>query len=144
MVKSIRIMCMLCVMHSIASAIIQADPVPGSIRLLPGYNNRTTQGIDSLTGMIWKKDGVKIHYDIGEMAGDYTDCATCGWTKGEVWRQKQIVSGQEVVLIFTTKRKLIISFPSVHANFYATVANNKELTDMILMVLTYQPPPKTS
>lgn len=121
------------------SALAQDVAPPGSIKLLPGYHNQPTYGIDSKTGIISKEGGVEIHYDIGDMAGDYTDCLTCGWTKGEVWRRKQLVNGQKAVFVFTNKKRLVISFPSSHANFYATIHTSEQLTDTLLMLLTFQP-----
>jgi len=58
----------------------QDVPPPGSIRLLPGYHHRLERGIDSKLGTIWKQGGLQLHYDIGEMAGTYTEC---GWRLDE-------------------------------------------------------------
>jgi hypothetical protein len=120
------------------SAIAQESPPPGSINLLPGYHHRIGQGIDSRVGTIWKKNGLRINYDIGELAGNYAECKQlCNWTDGEVWRKTQIVNGQHVVCVFTSKRRLVVSFPAAHANFYATVKTEGQLTDMLLMLFTF-------
>lgn len=123
----------------ISSASGQEPPAPGSISLLPGYHHRVDRGIDSKVGRIWKEGGLIIHYDIGELAGDYTECGpTCGWTNGELWRREQLVQGQRVICVFTKKRKLVVSFPGAHANFYGTVNTDKQLTEMLLMLLTFK------
>jgi hypothetical protein len=123
----------------IPTAAGQEPPVPGSISLLPGYHHRAGQGIDSQTGVIWKKGALTIHYDIGELAGNYAECGhLCGWTDGEVWRREQVLQGQKVICVFTSKKRLVVSFPESHANFYATVQTDEELTDMLLMLLTFR------
>lgn len=123
-----------------SSAAGDEPPAPGGINLLPGYHHYLGQGIDSKIGRIWKERGLTIHYDIGELAGDYTECGhSCGWTEGEVWRREQILQGQRIICVFTKRRRLVISFPQVHANFYGTVRTDMELTDMLLMVFTFRP-----
>jgi hypothetical protein len=72
------------------------------------------------------------------MAGVYTDCDWCDWTKGETWRKKQLINGQQAVFVFTKSRRLVVSFPESHANFYATVRNESELADMLLMLATFE------
>jgi hypothetical protein len=117
----------------------QPDDVPGNIRLLPGYVHQRGQGIDSSVGSISRKGGLVIEYNIGRLAGVYTDCKDCGWTDGELWRRNQIISGREVKIVLTKSKRLVISFPDTHANFYATVSSESDLTDALLMVLTYNP-----
>jgi hypothetical protein len=83
--------------------------------------------------------GTRIDYAIGELAGNFAECdpKLCVWTKGELWRKKQVINGQAVVLLYTQEKRLIVSFPESHANFYATVDSPEALTEMLLMVLTY-------
>jgi hypothetical protein len=127
----------LCV--TMIAAVGQELPPPGLINLLPGYHHRGEQGIDSRVGTIWKKNGLQIHYDIGELAGNYTGCRPlCDWTDGEVWRKKQLINGQQIICVFTNKKRLVISFPDAHANFYATIRTQQQLTDMLLMLFTFQ------
>jgi hypothetical protein len=135
--KSFSFGCSLVFFLALTALAQQTDPTPGEIKLLPGYNHKTGQGLDSRVGRIWKEDGLKIEYDIGELAGDYATCKSCGWTKGEVWRKQQVINGAPVICVFTKQRRLVISFPKAHANFYATVATDDQLSDMLLMVLTY-------
>ncbi len=116
----------------------QTETAPGSIRLLPGYRHERLSGIDSRVGKIWKQGGVEIQYDIGKMAGNYADCKSCGWTRGELWRRKQIVNGQEAILFFTRAKTLFVVFPDSQANFYATINKAQDMADMLLMLLTFQ------
>jgi hypothetical protein len=112
----------------------------GFITLLPGYEHRVGQGIDSKIGTIQKRNGILIHYDIGELAGVYTDCAPlCNWTTGELWRKKQQIASLQVICVFTRSKRIVISFPEVHANFYATVRDENQLADMFLIVFTFRP-----
>jgi hypothetical protein len=130
----------LVVLLAAMAATAQEFPPPGGIKLLPGYHHQPQHGIDSKIGTISKAGGLQIHYDVGEMAGTFTGCEWCGWSKGEVWRKRQIIDGQEAVLIFTKQKRLVVSFPNVHANFYATIQTQAEMADMLLMLFTFQSP----
>jgi len=59
-------------------AAIAQEPAPGSMQLLPGFQHQHKQGVDSTVGTISKPGGLRIDYDIGEWAGDYTKCTWCG------------------------------------------------------------------
>ena len=118
------------------SSVCATEPPPGGIRLLPGFVHHKVQGIDSTVGEI-TGNGLTIAYDIGEMAGVYTDCKTCGWTDGQLWRKKQQINGHPVVIVYTKKQQMVISFPDSKANFYATVRSEADISDVLLMVLTF-------
>jgi len=122
----------------VGTAQTESTPIPGSIKLLPGYHYQKEQGIDSLVGKIWKKGGLEIDHDIGALAGNYADCKSCGWTDGELWRRKQTVNGQESIIVFTKSRRLIVVFPESKANFYATISTEEDMADMLLMLCTFQ------
>jgi hypothetical protein len=117
----------------------QGIAFPGKINLLPGYELRTEQGIDSAVGTISKTGGLKMDYDIGELAGDYTECSACGWTDGQKWRKEQIISGRKVVCVFAAKNLFVVTFVGAHANFYATIESEDQLADMLLMALSFEP-----
>jgi hypothetical protein len=115
----------------------ESESFPGSIKLLPGYTHQKGRGVDSAVGTIHKNGGLDIEYDIG--AGHYTECgALCGWTNGEIWRKEQRIDGQKVVLVFTKQQRLVITFFESNANFYATIRNEEDMADMLLMVLTFR------
>ena len=138
-----QIAALLFMLLAVSSLMAQEAPPPGRIKLLPGYHHEIRQGIDSFVGIISKPGGLEIQYDIGEMAGNYAACATCGWTKGELWRKVQVVNGQRMVCVFTKEKRLVVSFPQSHANFYATIHGGDELADMLLMMATFQRLPRT-
>ena len=64
-----------------ASAEDAPKPPPFGIKLLPGYPHEPKQGFDSVVGVISKKDGLTIMYEIGRVAkpgglalgGDFAD-----------------------------------------------------------------------
>ena len=122
----------------VGTAQTESTPIPGSIKLLPGYHYQKENGIDSYAGKIWKKGGVEIEHDIGARAGNYADCKTCGWNDGELWRKKQNVNGQESIVVFTKSKTLIVVFPESKANFYATIHTEEDMADMLLMLCTFQ------
>ena len=108
------------------------------VTLLPGYQQREGSSLDSTTGLIWKEGGLRISYDIGRMAGAYTDCDSCDWTRGEKWRKKRVINGQKAVFVFTASRRLVVSFPESHANFFATVRDESDFADMLFMLFTFE------
>jgi hypothetical protein len=118
------------------SAQLNQTSAPGNIRLLPGYVNTYVKPIDSAAaGRIWKADGLVISYDIGLDAGHYEN--NPHWTKRAVWQTEQVVGGKRVVCIYAKSRELLIAFPDDLANFHAKVRNQRDITDMMLIVLTY-------
>jgi len=121
----------------------QADLPPGSIKLLPGYQHKRGHGIDSTVGVIWKTGGLLMEYDIGAMAGDYTHCPPCGWSRSEeIWRKKRVINGQRAVCVLTKKKTtktLFVSFPELDANFFAVVRTDSDSADMFQMLSTFQP-----
>ena len=123
---------------SVSTAQTESTPVPGSIKLLPGYHYQKEHGIDSQVGKIWKQGGIEIYHDIGALAGNYADCKLCGWTDGEMWRKKQVVNGQESIIVLTKSKRVIVVFPESKANFYATIRTEEDMADMLLMLCTFQ------
>lgn len=114
----------------------QQPAPPGGIKLLPGYQHKKLQGIDTRVGRIWKEGGLAIDYDIGRLAGNAAksqDQASLRWSK------EQVVDGRAVQFAFTKDRKLFVTFPQSFANFSASVRSEEDLADMLLMVLTYVP-----
>jgi hypothetical protein len=56
-----------------------------------------------------------------------------------LWTKEQTVQGRAVQLVQTKDRTLYVTFPDSSSNFYATVKNNEDLADVLLMVFTYAP-----
>ena len=86
-------------------------------------------------GASGRRTGFVISYDIGLDAGHYENNPQ--WTKRAVWQTEQVVGGKRVVCIYTRSRELLIAFPDDLANFHAKVRNQRDITDMMLIVLTY-------
>ena len=111
------------------------------VHLLPGFKWTLIPGIDSGGGTISNNDGLKI--EVGLCCGFAIEADEV--SKNMVlWHDEQIVNGERVLLVFTKSKELIISFPISTAraiNFRAKIRSQKELAEMLLMVLTYQPPP---
>lgn len=111
------------------------------VQLLPGFKWTFIPGIDSGGGMISNKDGLNI--EVGLCCGFAIEADEVSKNR-VLWHDEQIVNGERVLLVFTKSKELIISFPISTAraiNFRAKIRSQKELAEMLLMVLTYQPPP---
>jgi hypothetical protein len=112
------------------------NPIPprSPLVLLPNYKLEILKGIDTDGARIWKKPGVEIEY----AQGMYLEDATAHMKADEiVWKQEQVINKQKVQCFYTKSHDLIVSFPSLHAYFSARIHNQQELTDMLLMVVTY-------
>jgi hypothetical protein len=118
------------------AATTQKDPPPGGIKLLPGYQHKTLQGIDTWVGKIWKEGGLEIKYDIGFLAGDYADPKNSGQF---VWYKEQLIGGRRVHCALYKSNSLVVSFPDSSANFMAQVNSQEDIADVLMMVLTYRP-----
>jgi hypothetical protein len=137
MIKSLLVLGILFLPFASFAARAQADPPPGNIKLLPGYQHQTLQGIDTRVGKIWKPGGIEIKYDIGHLAGDYANPKNRDEYQ---WYREQVVGGHTVHCALDKGNTLVVSFPDTESNFMATVKSQADVADMLLMVLTYQPP----
>ena len=119
------------------ASVAQPRPVvaPFHIKLLPGYQVHAGRSLDSITGEIRKPGSLTITFDL---VGAYTDCKRCGWTDGELWRKKQLVNGEEAVFVFTKSKRVVVSFPQSRANFYASIHNESDMADMLLMLSPFE------
>lgn len=110
---------------------------PGNIKLLPGYTHERKQGIDSRVGEISKTEGITIRYDIGRMAGNYIDSVYPREKQNLVWIKNQKINNHDLTIILLKDGSIYATFTDVTANFISNVKNNEELTDFLLMILTY-------
>jgi len=109
---------------------------PSPLALLPGYKIQISGGIDSSAGKIWKAGGLTIDVEFCCGFGNKAE----SFDKRQVlWREDQTIGGQPVVCVFTKSRELIVSYSRRSANFRAKIRNQKDLSEMLLMVLTYDP-----
>ena len=123
------------------SGIAEPDPVPGAMKLLPGYKHTKDPDNAQLTGNVWKERGLDIYYDIGAVGS----VAATRKAKA-LWYKEQVVNGRVVQLALTVfpnkNRELFISVSEGSdrfANFHAKVQSEEDVADMLLMVLTYTP-----
>ena len=124
-----------------------AEP-PGGIQLLPGYEHKTLRGIDSRPGVIEKEGGLKIYYDIGRITqpgearfgGDFHDAAErFGHDKtSALWYKEQVVNGQPAHIAYGKDHLLHVSFPQGGINFSTKAETVEDVTEALLMLLTYR------
>lgn len=112
------------------------NPTPGNIRLLEGYTHNPLQGIDSIVGNFSKNGGILIRYDIGETAGFYTDY--CNYQNACQWIKKQMINNREVRIALTAENRILATFPQDYANFFADTNSPENVSDFLLMIMTYK------
>jgi hypothetical protein len=118
-----------------------ADAAPGGMKLLSGYKHQKLRGIDTLVGKISKEGGLSIQYDIGRLAGNYAQSQAKEET---LWHREQVIGGRPVQLTFAKNKTLYVTLPEANANFYALAKSEEDIADILLMVLSYSPPEKTT
>ena len=112
-----------------------ADPPPGAIHLLEGYQHETLQGIDSRVGRIFKNGGPEVHYDIGALAGNHAR-----QPEMRRWSKRQTVGSNTFTLTMRTDDSLVLTFDKNTANFFISgIRTQEELAEILLMLLTYNP-----
>jgi hypothetical protein len=111
---------------------------PGkAMKLLPGYQIEERTGIDAIEGTIAKRDGLTVQYDIGKFRNNV---ASLQDKKRLRWYKEHEANGLPVHLALAKDGTLYVTFPYFAANFQANVANEAEMAEVLLMVLTYSPP----
>jgi hypothetical protein len=132
-----------------------SNRLPGNIQLLPGYTAKGHESIDSSAWTIEKPGGLTIEFKMGVGAGFL---ANPKFMKQYSWYAEQIVNGHRInmaltkpgqITIYSPPRMesgtiLLVSFPigptyQTAANFSAKVSNQRDVAEMLLMVLTYNP-----
>lgn len=114
-----------------------AEPPPGAIKLLPGYEHVPSCGIDTLGGSIRKAGGLEINYDIGAMAGNFAYRAA----QNAEWFRTEKVYDDTVLIVLTKNGRLVATYEKAVANFVATVRSEADIDDFVKMVITYIPRP---
>lgn len=110
------------------------EPPPGGMKLLPGYEHRPLQGIDTSVGEIVKGERVVIRYDIGPLAGDRVrpeDREKC-----LIYEEKRI-EGQ-TARFCSTPTGLDVTFAESSANFFVRPENEAELRELVMMVESFR------
>ena len=144
MVFSIVVVCALLLLWGPRQILIArrvADPKPpGGIQLPYGYRHQYTQGIDSLTGRIWRPGRPEINYDIGVWAGEQ---AIDIKPEEREWSREQTINGLRVVTVLMKTNDLIVTFMSDHtrnlaaANFSAFVKSQDDIDEVMSVLKTY-------
>jgi hypothetical protein len=145
------------VVLSLASSAFALDEPYGGIRLLDGYHYERSHTSDTINGVITKTGALRIEFESGISEGYAVELKNR--TK-YIWYREQTISGHKVMLALVKRgattwkpevarnpspsNLLMITFPGRFgpndaANFYAEVANEQEIADMLLMVLTFDP-----
>jgi hypothetical protein len=147
----------ICVLVLLTTALAD-DPSYGNIKLLDGYRYKRSRTFDTINGLIYKEGGLSIEFESGISEGYAVDPKE---QNKYVWYREQVINGHKVLLALArsgvstrwepekprgTKPRniLMVTFPGKFgpndaANFYAEVLNEKEVADMLLMVLTFDP-----
>ena len=144
-------LCLIILACATTSDAQEADSPPGGIRLLPDYTHKTLQGFDSRPGLISKKDGLQIRYDIGRvrkagligLGGDFSDQTKSVPAKDRHWYKEQLISGKRVHLAYTKKGVLRASYPESGINFNVEAKTHEELAEALLIILSYPTPAKS-
>jgi hypothetical protein len=141
----------------LASPLSALDEPYGGIRLLDGYRFERSHTFDTINGVITKTGGLRIEFESGINEGYAVEAKNK--TK-YIWYREQTINGHKVMFALakrgvtpwkpevtrnpTPSNVLMVTFPGrivpdQAANFYAEVANEQEIADMLLMVLTFDP-----
>ena len=121
----------------------------GTIELLPGYELRALQGIDSAPGRILRADSsFVIHYDIGGMAGTRVGPLN---EADYLWVIRHEVNGHRAytgLSVHEGRRQIATTIHGdgsivwrLPANFMADVRGEQDVAEFILITSTYQPDP---
>jgi|SRR5215831_12685568 len=133
------------------------DEPYGGLRLLDGYRFERSHTFDTINGVITKPGGLRIEFERGINEGYAVEPKN---KDKYIWFREQTVNGHKLMLALVKRdvtpwkpevgrnprpaNVLIVTFPlrigpDAAANFYGEVANEQEIADMLLMVLTFDP-----
>ena len=103
------------------------------MRLLAGYQHERLFGIDTLVGRIWKPGGPKVHYDIGQLAGNHAQQSDM-----RRWSKRQSIGERTFTLTMQTDDTVILTFDQGTANFFVRgIRGDEEFAEVLLMLLSY-------
>jgi hypothetical protein len=108
------------------------------LRLLPGYKFKSGPVLEGGSfGAISKVDGPTIDFEVNP----YATVAVDSIPKNQLlWREEQFVGKNHFVCVYTRADEIVITVPGPYlANFRAKIHSQKDLADVLLMVLTFDP-----
>lgn len=133
---------------TIPAAAQKNEPPPFKIRLLPGYRHNRLFGVDTTVGRISKRHGLIIEYDLGDLPVREPPRVRpprnwnrqCKWIKDD---DSSPTADTDINCKIDTdenghKQTLFVHFPD-GATFWAQVKNKQQISEMVRMVLTYDP-----
>ncbi|HWS56394.1 MAG TPA: hypothetical protein VN228_19810 [Pyrinomonadaceae bacterium] len=141
-----------------ASKILAVDQPYGKVKLLEGYKYKRSSTVDTINGLIYEDGGLSIEFESGISQGY---AVTPKERDKYLWYREQTVNGHRVMVALTTsgagtvwepekprgpkpRKILMVTFPGRFgpddaANFYAEILNEREVADVLLTALTFDP-----
>jgi hypothetical protein len=114
----------------------QTKETMSAVRLLPGYKIQSVPGIEGgLGGTIWKESGPKIEFVLFGMY--FENPVRAAKPEDVLWKEEQVLNGYPSACVYTKSKELIVSFPTKFSFFRAKVESPKDLTEVLLMVTTF-------
>lgn len=129
------------VLCCLAAAGCTPDAGPPNVDVLPDlpdhWRNVPGQGIDSNVGAFESGElDLKIHYDIGRLAGAYADADN---HPNHQWLKEAKRDGAFYRYLLAADNTLFITFPDEGpANFYAQARDDDEITYVMELVTRYR------
>lgn len=116
----------------------QRKQTSSPVRLLPGYKIKAISGFEGgLAGTIWKEDGPRIEFDVRSRTASAIDSVA---KEQILWREEQSIGENQFVLVYTRSDELVIAvFGNITADFHAKIRNPRDLAEVLLIVLTFEP-----
>ncbi|HRH40421.1 MAG TPA: hypothetical protein PKY82_02165 [Pyrinomonadaceae bacterium] len=111
-------------------------PPPGNMKLLNKYFYKKGWAIDAAVGTISKENGLQIEYSSGLNMGNFAADAIYKERRNVVWIKDQEVNNKKVLLVYLNDGRIYATFEE-RTNFTSTVKTNEELTDFLIMIMTY-------
>lgn len=122
--------------------------LPGGLEvtLLPGYKYEPKQGFDSIVGVLEKKEGLTITFEIGHnpppgaprFGGSFTNQALQLREADRLWLKEQTVGGRKFHLAYSKEQYLTITSATEKQgiNFSVLAKTPEDIADAILMALS--------
>ena len=121
--------------------VFDSDP-PQGIKLPDGYRHKASTDFEGGTsGIIWKKDGIKIDYEFANWAGG-GDAVKQIKEAEQVWRKKMKSEDFEFEYVLTKGNHLIVSSyrqGRKFADFFVKVSNERDVEEVLSIIKGLKP-----